>query len=279
MENSSAKIELFCCRTLQMLVVCVAVTVIPACHFCSGKKWWDPPTIAKSKFNCQASEAISEVIFGSPRDPNVAHRLQCAEAAYAAAQECRKPQEAVDHYYESVVWSWVFICRYHNDPRVDSQTDRAWDIYHSSLAKLITVGQEAGRLNLHQGLLVRTPTGMEVIPIRFNEFHWPQESFNKLVTVGCYRDSNLKHQYRACGLGVPLVAIQKNKYSPPEFTRFFCSRRRLQRPAYFIRIYNRGQRLFLFGLLHQSLRDLRFTIHRRWRRFDMRIPLFVWPQI
>jgi len=221
MENSSAKIELFCCRTLQIMLVCVAVTLMPACHFCSGKKWWDPPTVARSKFNCQSAENISEVIFGPQRDPNITHRLQCAEAAYTAAQECGKPQQAVDHYYESVVWSWVFICRYHNDPRVDSQTDRAWDIYHSSLAKLITVGQEAGRLNLHQGLLVRNPTGMEVIPVRFNEFNWPEGSFNKLVTVGCYRDSNLKHQYRACGLGVPLVAIQKNKCSPSEFTRFF----------------------------------------------------------
>ncbi|MDG2207518.1 MAG: hypothetical protein P8K78_06410 [Pirellulales bacterium] len=177
--------------------------------------------MARSKFRCHASETISEVIFRPQRDPNIAHRLQRAEAAYTAAQECREPQQAVDHYYESVVWSWIFICRYHNEPRVDLETDRAWDIYHSSLAKLITVGQEAGRLNLRQGLLVRNPSGMEVIPIHFKEFHWPQGSFNKLVTVGCYRDSNLKHQYRACGLGVPLVAIQKNKCSPPEFTPFF----------------------------------------------------------
>ena len=221
MQNHGTQSDLFYKSLLAILVASVTAMLFAGCHVCPSKKWWEPPTPAKTGPQCQTSKAIADKFFGTTSQTGLSSQLGRAEVAYAAARADRDMQKAVDHYYEALVFSWMFVCQNRNNSQLDLQTDRAWDVYHSSLASLITVGQKSGRLNFQQGLLVRNPSGMELIPIRLNEFNWPPNSFNKVIPVGGYHDENILHQYRGCGLGVPLVAIQNNQCGTVPLNQFF----------------------------------------------------------
>ena len=216
-------------RLKRLLLVCLfllAALSFPACRFCHNKKSWDPPITASAAHrSCELTD-IAKIF--SPEDyspidkePSVT-LLESVEAAYTFACASRSPQQAVDAYYEALVRSWIFLSHYHSYVQLDNENHRAWDIYHSSLARLISAGQASGRLNLQKGLLVHTPSGMEWVPIQFNEFAWSNDSFNELIPVGCYHNKNILHQYRGCGLGIPLVAIRKNDcHFPPTNAYFF----------------------------------------------------------
>ena len=186
-----------------------------ACQLCKKKPIWVPPSPAPEAYrSCELTD-VSQVFFsnaGSPVSANPSSELfHCMEESYQVACNSKSPPQAVDTYYASLVRSWIFICQYRNYIHLDNQNYRAWDIYHSSLAEIISNGQKSGRLNLQKGLLVQTPIGMEWVPIRFNDFVWPADSFNELIPVGFYYDKNLRHQYTECGLGCPVVAVRKNR--------------------------------------------------------------------
>ena len=204
----------------------LAALSCPACHFCRDKKSWDPPVPASvAHRTCELTDIakiFSPVDYSPTAGDASVTLLESVEAAYTVACASNSPQQAVDAYYEALVRSWIYLSHYRRFVQLDKENYRAWDIYHSSLAKIISSGQASGRLNLQKGLLVQTPSGMEWVPIHFNEFAWSNDSFNELIPVGCYHDKNILHQYRGCGLGIPLVAIRKNNcHFPPTNAYFF----------------------------------------------------------
>jgi hypothetical protein len=214
------------CRQITLLLLFTFVLVSGSgCHLCRKKHLWEPPTPAGESYQSYKITDISQLFFNDdwPEvavDPST-ELFKCMEESYRVARNSKSSQQAVDAYYQSLVRSWIFISRYRNFIYLDNQNYRAWDIYHSSLVEVISNGQKSGRLDLQKGLLVQTPVGMEWIPIRFNQFAWPEDSFNELVPVGFYYDKNLRHQFVECGLGCPVVAIRKNRcHDAPANTYF-----------------------------------------------------------
>ena len=218
------------CRTHLVMRFCFLLIAFGlfgggACQLCQKKHVWKNPIPADSVANHCELTTVSKLFLSEDGDSSTSDYrnalFRCVDQAYQTASISNSPAQAVDAYYESIVKSWIFIFRYRDFPEFDDQTDRAWDIYHSSLTKVIENGQRSGRLDLQRGLLVKTPLGMEWLPVRLNAFVWPAESFNELIPVGSYYDSNLRHQFVECGFGCPVVALRKNECNQSQVNDYF----------------------------------------------------------
>ena len=226
--NISALKPFYCARPrrrLLLMFIVFGVLCGSACHLCQKKHIWNLPIPAGSTSRSCEFAKVSQLFFSG--EDNILDRdystilFDEMEQSYESARNTKSSTKAVDAYYASLAKSWIFISQYRRFSRLDEKTDRAWDIYHSSLTEIIVNGQKSGRLDLQKGLLVQTPVGLEWLPIRFNKFVWPSDSFNELVPVGYYYDTNLRHQYVECGLGCPVVALRKNKCQPSPSNNYF----------------------------------------------------------
>ncbi|MFV2065764.1 MAG: esterase/lipase family protein [Pirellulales bacterium] len=141
-------------------------------------------------------------------DPTTA--LDSAETAYLLAQryDALAIDACVDFYYRTVAFSWESLRIRGLDAPPDEAFRRAWALYHSSLAKLITTGQRHGRLDPHSGLVVETPAGAQRIEMSYNGFVFRPTDFDRLILVGSYSSRQLTHIHRRSGLGVPLVVAR-----------------------------------------------------------------------
>ena len=155
------------------------------------------------------------------KNPEIA--LELAEDAYSEALVADKSGDdrSVDAYYEAVVYSWICVSGCRLVTEADAITARAWDVYHSSLAGLISAGQKSGRLNPHTGLTICTPCGPLVVPMSFHGFPWQPKDFSHLVCVGKYYNKNILHHYKTCGLGVPLVVVRDRSVGAGPFKDFY----------------------------------------------------------
>jgi len=221
------------------MVLLLLATTNAGCRLCRKRNEWYAPRLAAAQSlgaitqadtlfaaddTCMAagqsrSQRLQELIFC--RDPEAA--LHLAESAYARADVFSQTTDAccIDAYYEALVFSWICIdgCRLWIE--ADTLTMRAWDLYHSSLAQLITLGPRYGRLNPQTGLSICAPSGPMIVPITLYGFPWQPTDFNHLVCVGQYRTKNILREYRTCGFGVPLVVVRnQSTYSGP-FDAFF----------------------------------------------------------
>lgn len=221
-------------------VFILLVSLNTSCSLCKKRKSWSPPQLAPS---CNPYSGIrnfwnvwqpkhpggrvhpntgfSRLAVGWAQNPERA--LELAEHAYSEALVADKSghERCVDAYYEAVVYSWIYVSGCRLVTKADAITARAWDVYHSSLAGLIAAGQKSGRFNPQQGILIRTPHGPHVVPVSFHGFVWQRNDFQQLELVGQYQDRNLGHQYRSCGLGVPLVALRQQLPVPHSFDSFY----------------------------------------------------------
>jgi hypothetical protein len=141
------------------------------------------------------------------RSPSPASLLAAAEGAYGEATqgEWRKSGDCVDDYFRAAMLSWRFLSAIGFDDPATGPPTRAWDLYHSSLARLLVTGQQFGRLDPRRGLLIGTPIGLRSVAIRYRGFPWQPSDFRQLTLVGQYREPMLSHIYRRPGLGVPVV--------------------------------------------------------------------------
>ena len=214
-------------RRLLLLFSAFGVLCGSGCHLCQKKHIWSSPIPADSNFRSCELAKVSEICFRQKDNFSAtdcsAMLLDEMEQSYESARKTKLSAQAVDAYYAALVRSWIFISQYRKLSQYDKKTERAWDIYHSSLTEVLVNGQRSGRLDLQKGLLVQTPVGLEWLPIRLNEFVWPSDSFNELVPVGYYYDTNLRHQYVECGLGCPVVALRKNNCQQSKSNNYFLN--------------------------------------------------------
>jgi hypothetical protein len=151
------------------------------------------------------------------RRPSLAELLANAEDAYSAAtkSEWRGSSACVDDYFRAVSVSWRYLSATGFDVPATGAAARVWDLYHSSLGRLIITGQQFGRLDPRRRLLIGTPTGLMSIAIRYRGFPWQPHDFRQLTLVGQYRERSLNHLYRRPGLGVRLLVLRYREAAQP----------------------------------------------------------------
>ena len=155
-----------------------------------------------------------QVFYGSTdlNSPTTEHPLTLAEAekAYATGDDQLQVDSSacVDSFFVATLQSWRYLQWSTTSCRCDPELARAWQLYHSSLGRLIETSQQFRRLNPFTGLTINTTTGPTQIPVTFHGFAWEPQDFNRLVLVGDYHASELPRKYYQKGIGVPLVAIR-----------------------------------------------------------------------
>ncbi len=141
------------------------------------------------------------------QNPSLA--VDFAENAYSAADAAELDNSAtsVDLYFETVAFSWHFLQdrRLANHPKYQ----RAWQLYHSALVKLLATGQRFGRLDPTSGLSVNTSAGQQFIKIAYHGFVWKPADFSRIETVPPDLPRKLKKHYGVEGFGAPFVAIRQ----------------------------------------------------------------------
>ena len=137
--------------------------------------------------------------------------LQQAEESYAVAHELEGDDDpaCVDYYFQAAATIWPEIADQLQSEPVP--TGRAYDVYHSSLTKLISAGWNFGRFDPHVGLMVQTVGGWLTIPTNYQGFPWRSEDFDFLTPVGTYKTEVIRRSYRCAGLGVPAVGVRHNQ--------------------------------------------------------------------
>ncbi len=141
--------------------------------------------------------------------------IEAAEQSYAMGRqlEADGSSACVDYYLQATVFSWPIVEQSIQAGGNSSTGNRAWKLYHSSLAKLITTGQQWGSLDPRRGLAVSAPHGPSMIGVRYADFPWSPDDFNNLILVGEYASDKLTNIHRRAGLGVPVVVLTANHKS------------------------------------------------------------------
>jgi pimeloyl-ACP methyl ester carboxylesterase len=147
---------------------------------------------------------------GSAADLESAGDIALAEWHFAQAHAAEKNGQAdcVDHYYQAAALAWPALRG--TPPSAPSQ--RAWDLYHSAVAEMLSAAQRHGRWDPRSGLLVQGAGGLTPVPAIYNGFAWEPSDFQELAPVGSYEVPQMNRQIRSAGLGVPLVAVRR---APP----------------------------------------------------------------
>lgn len=190
----------FRCRWL-FGVLALASILVP--HVGCKTASWKGPKFAKPQHFLTAqvdekSTALSEI-----------------ESAYAEARslESSKDSACVDHYFEAAKLSWHEL---NQEPEsIRAKSGRLWEIYHSSVAKTLIMGQEYGRFDPIAGLEINTPQGKQRVPVHYHGFLWKPEDFNEFLLVGEYKKDYLSTTYRTDGLGIPLIVKRLRSYDEP----------------------------------------------------------------
>ena len=137
------------------------------------------------------------------------------EKAYAEAVSRDKADQSscVDYYYRAAVLAWPCV---DYDLRNKTQLNvRAREVYHSSLIKMVERGQCFDRFDPQKGLVIQMQDGPHTVPVLVKGFPWRPLEIDRLVAVGSYETDDVTRQYRAKGLGVPLVAVHKQRPGIP----------------------------------------------------------------
>ena len=134
--------------------------------------------------------------------------LPAAESSYALARELETeyPDEALSHFFATVKCSWPSVESYLQTGRSTEASERAWQLYHSAVARMIQVGQDVQLFNSEYGLTIPSPYGPQQIETIVYGGVWTPEDVAELHLVGNYRVPELRGAVRHEGVGIPLVA-------------------------------------------------------------------------
>ena len=124
-----------------------------------------------------------------------------------------------DYYYQAAILSWPFL---RSGDGAALTPAEAWQIYHASVAGLITEGQRHGRFDRRGQLIVNLPGARTAIPIACLDLPWQSSDIGKIVVVDPEADSKLENYHSCPGLGVPVVAVRESGSCPSAMEPFFA---------------------------------------------------------
>lgn len=126
-----------------------------------------------------------------------------AEHLYALAlckERCCQPG-CVDLFFEAAV-----LTSRHS---ADCEKSRKRRLHDSCLAKLVSSGQEFGKLDPSGSLSVRLADQEILVPITHHGFVWAAQDFQTLTPVGDYTTNAMTRLHRCPGVGLPLVVTRE----------------------------------------------------------------------
>jgi hypothetical protein len=188
------------------IVICLASTLVSGvgCARSRTLSDWQGPAFA-APADCELRSYLPGDTALAPSDAT-----RDFEASYAAAAraEFLGYDACVDLYLQAAISSGQLLLADTNDPSLASSL-RVWQVYHSSVAKLLDTAQRFGRLAGARGLRVTIDDREQLLPVTSHGLVWPAESFGRMLLVGDYPLQGLTERHARPGLGVPLVIVSR----------------------------------------------------------------------
>ncbi len=149
-------------------------------------------------------------------------QLRKAESYYAMAVDADKQldESAMNMYLDAAIAAYQYMQSVPPQPETSKGTQRAWQVYHSSLARLIFIADKAGFIDKECGIKLPVNGGYKIVEFEYVNFQRTSEDFDRWHIVGDYKSKYLLTEHRSPGLGVPMVCIRErkkaDKWFPPE---------------------------------------------------------------
>lgn len=150
-----------------------------------------------------------------------------AELNYVGGKrlERRARHRAMHHYLNCVARSYSYLfsqefnaVRNPYDPRFRA----ICDLYNGSLENALRIAQSDGKFKPGEKLTLTTEDGSIEVSIDPKGRGWKAEDFERFEFVSNYELTGLRNQHRTRGLGVPLIAVRRNRRSREGEERYYA---------------------------------------------------------
>ncbi|MEX2122076.1 MAG: alpha/beta fold hydrolase [Pirellulales bacterium] len=160
------------------------------------------------------------------REPS-AEKVYCfAELSFLAGKklEQKEPAAALDHYGAAVTHAYLYLFdeRYAalRNP-YDPQFRAACDLYNGALEGALRIVKKQGDLLPGCTHTIQTATQSWDVTVVARPGNWQQDDFERFEFVSDYEVQGLTNQYQSFGLGVPLIAVRKQRPQQGPSERFY----------------------------------------------------------
>jgi len=140
-------------------------------------------------------------------------QLRQAESYYAMAVDADKQldESAMNMYLDAAIAAYRYMQTVPPQPKTTKGTERAWQVYHSSIARLMFIADKSGYIDKKCGIKLPVNGGYKIVEFEYVNFQRTADDFDRWHIVGDYQSKYLLTKHRSPGLGVPMVAIRERK--------------------------------------------------------------------
>lgn len=140
-------------------------------------------------------------------------QLHQAESYYAMAVDADKQldESAMNMYLDAAIAAYRYMQTVPPQPKTTPGTERAWQVYHSSIARLMFIADKSGYIDKQCGIRLPVNGGYKIVQFEYVNFQRTADDFDRWHIVGDYESRYLLTKHRTPGLGVPMVCIRERK--------------------------------------------------------------------
>lgn len=170
--------------------------------------WQGPPDARGGTPRGASQIALLRRELAASRDPWIACELAESLCAQAAAADRQELPDSSELYYQAAGYSWIAV---QLDPSNSATRQRAREIYHAALARMLVTVRRDGRYRSGVGLQLGATEGAHGVPLATYGFSWKQDDFQELVPVGEYESELVSRRQSRPGWGVPVVVLRSTR--------------------------------------------------------------------
>ncbi|MBA2117190.1 esterase/lipase family protein [Bremerella alba] len=140
-------------------------------------------------------------------------QLRQAESYYAMAVDADRQvdESAMNMYLDAAIAAYRYMQAVPPQPKTTKGTERAWQVYHSSIARLMFIADKSGYIDKKVGIRLPVNGGYKIVEFEYVNFQRTADDFDRWHIVGDYQSKYLLTKHRSPGLGVPMVCIREQK--------------------------------------------------------------------
>ncbi|RCS56171.1 alpha/beta fold hydrolase [Bremerella cremea] len=148
-----------------------------------------------------------------PQTESADVQLRQAETYYAMAVDADKQldESAMNMFLDAAIAAYRYLQLVPPQPKTTKATGRAWEVYHSSIARLIFIAERTGHIDKKVGIKLPVNGSYRIVEFEYINFQRTAEDFDCWHVVGDYQSRYLLTKHKTPGLGVPLVVERVRK--------------------------------------------------------------------
>lgn len=142
-----------------------------------------------------------------PQTESADVQLRQAETYYAMAVDADKQldESAMNMFLDAAIAAYRYLQLVPPQPKTTKATGRAWEVYHSSIARLIFIADKTGHIDQQVGIKLPVNGSYRIVEFEYINFQRTAADFDRWHVVGNYKSHYVLTQHKSPGLGVPLV--------------------------------------------------------------------------